>query len=348
MLKFYISHLFSHLWSSFKLGEAMKFFLLILAMFITQNLWAWGDMGHSIVGEIAERNLTKKAKAFVQSILGVEPLAVAATWPDRVRDDNRFKAFSEYHFWEDDSGLSYADIPMSKRSDRDAHTIVSQAYRILLGSKLNKNQKMIYLRYFIHILGDVHQPMHLGNPSDLGGNLCSVRFKDMKDPVKLHAVWDSMIIEKIPRKDGKKGSMYYPELTELILNDISAPNEITGTPVEWYDETRKLLSVAYPDKQPTAPEDRAYCKRHDPETDKIVNGKYDESKIPTLDDEYIAAAIPVIKKQLLLGGLRLAHLLNKIGEDSNSYGAMDEKKLLDGVLITNDRTNRTPQSKSKK
>lgn len=325
----------------------MKFFATLLILFSTQNLWAWGDLGHSVVGEIAERNLTKKGKQFVQSILGVEPLAVAATWPDHVRSDERFNAFDAYHFWDNDTDASYANFPADKRKSRDAHTIVSQAHKNLVGSRLNKSQKMILLRYFIHILGDVHQPMHLGTPSDMGGNLCEVKLKGLKDNVKLHSVWDSKIVEMIPRKNGKKGAMYYPELAELVLSDIPAPSEITGTPVEWYDETRKLLPATYPDKQPTAPEDRTYCKRVDPVTNKVVNGKFDESKVSLLEDAFIDNAIPIVKKQLLMGGLRLAHLLNKMGEDANVYGVMDEKKVIDGILISNDK-NRAPQSKEKK
>ena len=65
-------------------------FLMTSLLTIPQKAFSWGDMGHEVVGEVAEQNLSADGRAFVRGILGVEPLAVAATWPDHVRDDKRF------------------------------------------------------------------------------------------------------------------------------------------------------------------------------------------------------------------------------------------------------------------
>ena len=331
----------------------MKFIFLVTilsVLTISNSAWSWGDLGHSAVGEIAERNLTKKGKEFVQSILGIEPLALAATWPDHVRDDARFKAFTPYHFWDMPAGFSsFTQLSeATQREEKDAHTIIGQAHKLLVGSKLSKKQKMILMLYFVHVVGDVHQPLHLGNPIDQGGNLCSVKLKGETKTMNLHSFWDTYIVESSKLTWGKTGYFTYNDLVGMILKDIPAPNEITGTPIEWYDETRKLLSVVYPDgKTPLAPEEREYCRRIDPTTRMRVDGKYDESKIKPLDDEYIAMALPIVKKQILLGGLRLASMLNKMGEQYKAHDYMDEKKIIDGVLIKNS-SDRTPQSKSKK
>jgi len=358
----------------------ISFNLLFLYIFIQSPFaWSWGDLGHSAVGEIAERNLTEKGKALVKSILGVEPLAVAATWPDHVRDDKRFKEFAPYHFWDMKEGESAIQKSNSERGPKDAHTIVSQAHDLLIGSKLNRAQKMIFLRYFIHILGDVHQPLHLGNPLDMGGNTCKVKVKinenleedaDLKDEVNnqnkpnaedktkckdteitvnLHSFWDSKIIDLIKQKEALKEFFSYNSLIKIIQKDVKLTlNDISGTPLEWYEETRKLIPSTYPDKEPTAAENHLYCRIIDLKTKKSVNGKFDESKIPLLDDQYITTAMTIVKKQLLLGGLRLAYLLNKIAEDFQEVEKFDEFEVLKGVLIKNENLLRRPSSKSMK
>lgn len=329
----------------------MKILFIVISMLAISPLaWSWGDLGHSAVGDIAEQNLTEKGKMLVQSILGLEPLAVAATWPDHVRDDNRFKEFASYHFWDMPEGVtSYAQISESQREERDAQTIISQVPKLLVSSRLGKKHKMVLMRYLVHVVGDVHQPFHLGNPSDRGGNLCEVKIKGQKDILKLHSVWDSQIIDTM-KPEGNKG-FYYPQLVKMILKEVPAPKEITGTPLEWYDETRKLLAAAYPDegKEGVKPEDRAYCKRVDPKNpNAVVDGKFDATQIPTLSDQYMANSVSVVKKQILLAGLRLAHILNKAGEDYAVYDYIDEKKLIQDTLIKNKTSERTPQSKSKK
>ncbi len=323
---------------------------LICALVYSHIAWSWGDLGHSAVGEIAERNLTPKAKTFVQSIIGIEPLAIAATWPDHVRDDKRFKGFTPYHFWDLPPGSSFAEFPDSQRGERDAHTIVSQAPELLVSDKLNIKQKQILLRYFIHILGDVHQPLHLGHPIDQGGNHCEVKMSAEAKPTNLHSVWDSQIIEKIKSKSKSTGYFTYNDLVSVILKDVKAPRKVKGTPLEWYDETRKLLVFAYPDgKENVKPEDRPYCRQSDPVSHKKIDGKYDATKVPVLDEKFFETAIPLVEKQILLGGLRLAHLLNKMAENSNVTGHDDEQKIISEILIKNDLSaNRTPQSKPKK
>src|SRR6185437_16951518 len=149
-----------------------KLVVIALALVLSNLAFAWGDLGHQAVGEIAERNLTPEAKKMVQSILGVEPMAVAATFPDKVRSDPRFKDFTPYHFLEIPDGYDYENMPASERAEKDAHTIISQVPALLKDPKVSRDRKMTLLRYLIHVVGDVHQPLHVGNARDMGANLC--------------------------------------------------------------------------------------------------------------------------------------------------------------------------------
>lgn len=332
-------------------GFDMKPIIILIGFFLfnCESLWAWGDLGHSVIGEIAQRNLTQEGKVLVQNILGVEPLAVAATWPDHMRDDSRFKPFADYHFFQTDKS-SFKDVTAAERAKKDADTIISRVPNLIVDpqSKLNKEQKKILLKYFIHVVGDIHQPLHVGYPTDMGANLCDVYLPNYTKETKLHSIWDTKLLDYIESGSPAGKETYYPKLTELILKEYVKPIVISDSPSEWYDESRQLLSNVYPDKEQTSPENRTYCKRVDPKTHKIVDGKYDSKTLPHLDKEYIDKAVPIIKKQLWLGGLRLAHLLNQMGEKYKSKDYLDEDKLIKEILIENENVSRKPQSQSKK
>src|SRR5687768_16063144 len=82
---------------------------------------AWGELGHQVMGEIAEKILSQdpRAKQALTRVLGVEPRAIAAAWPDEVRDDERFKPFAPYHF------ISIGADGKS-HDEKNAHTILEQ------------------------------------------------------------------------------------------------------------------------------------------------------------------------------------------------------------------------------
>src|SRR5690606_5825151 len=160
----------------------------IMAMAASSSVWAWGDLGHETTGEIAEQIIAKDAKTknAVQAILGVEPLAKAAIFPDHVRDDGRFNDFAPYH---------YVTIFRDSQTytEKNALTILKKYPDILTNRKYPREAKMIALRYLVHVVGDIHQPLHVGNEFDLGGNACQVKWQPSDDNgavrVNLHSAW---------------------------------------------------------------------------------------------------------------------------------------------------------------
>src|SRR5437660_477849 len=83
--------------------------LVVLAILAPVRGWAWGNLGHQAVADVAERNLSKKAQQLVFEILGAEPLAIAAIFPDEVRAVPAFKDFANYHFLEIPEGKTAAE-----------------------------------------------------------------------------------------------------------------------------------------------------------------------------------------------------------------------------------------------
>ena len=306
----------------------LKIFLVLNAFLMSHQVLAWGDLAHEAVGEIAERNLTPKAKAFVVSILGVETLAYASIFPDIVRPDKRFLGYNPYHFLAVPYGKRYEGLSEEEKVDKDANVIIQKAKDVFTNPAYSQAQKSLMLKYLIHVVGDVHQPLHVGNGDDIGANLCYVFVynKSKLEKVNLHYVWDILLVEEIKRnflKEHKNIKHFtYSDFVGLILSENKGATALNYQSVSqepimtWYQESQQLHSRVYPDKKETAPNQRSYCKKFDEKTKQVINGNYDESKLPILNQKYINESLKIIKKQILKGGYHLAALLNKIATSS--------------------------------
>lgn len=344
---------------------------------------AWGDTGHETVAEIAERFIADDTKRFVQKILGPEPLVIAATFPDQVRSDARFKGFAPYHFVEIAGGTEY------KPGERkNGHTILHKAPGLLRSAELSRERKMILLRYLIHVVGDVHQPLHVGNGFDMGANLCDVtwvrpenyeierKYKaasaeekakmtlPKRDDKNLHSVWDDALLDVMKEEFQAKAAQSgrgkpwfgYKELSDWVLSEAIGTTdprkegeakgkysraqlrEWADSPLlTWYSESRSLHDRVYPEKPYVdAPDKRVYCKMKDEKTGKVVNGaKNPKIPYPVLDEEYSTARTPLIRLQLLKGGIRLARLLDRVAKGQD-VEVQKDVEILESVLIEND------------
>ena len=170
-------------------------FLLSFTFLMHSQAFGWGDLGHETVAEIAERILSSdsKTKIAIQGIIGVEPFGISATWPDAARNDERFAEFAPYHYL-----TIYRDNRVSEKS---ALTVLKKYPNILTDLKAPRESKMLAIRYLIHVVGDIHQPLHIGNEFDRGGNFCQILWQ--KDPARpgvsknLHSVWDSTLVDQV-------------------------------------------------------------------------------------------------------------------------------------------------------
>src|SRR5690606_26393967 len=118
-----------------------------------------------------------KAKKFVRQIVGIEPLSTSATWPDQVRSDSRFadyETFASYHFTTIPYGYTFDTIPSTRLVKKDSHTILSKVPKLLLDPNVSIEIRQIWYRYLVHVVGDVHQPFHVGSGWDRGANLCKI------------------------------------------------------------------------------------------------------------------------------------------------------------------------------
>nr|WP_297308888.1 S1/P1 nuclease [uncultured Flavobacterium sp.] len=256
-----------------------KSLAVICLLLITQFSFAWGTNGHRIIAEIAERHLTDEAKENIKKIYGNQKLAYWANWPDFIKSDNAFDYASSWHYVNIPGDLKYDDflVAMQETSDdnmyKRALILVDELKNDKDLSDLEKQQKLAFL---IHIIGDSHQPMHVGRAEDLGGNKITVEWFGRK--TNIHSVWDSSLV------DYEKYS--YTEYCDVL--DILSENENAklseNNYIDWIFETYQLSNNIYSEVQ--------------------VNDK--------LGYNYHYLNKQNIESQLLKGGLRLAKLLNEI------------------------------------
>ncbi|WP_374950924.1 S1/P1 nuclease, partial [Mucilaginibacter sp.] len=147
-----------------KISILKKILLGVAIMYLPLQSMAWGTNGHRISGQIADSYLTPKARAAIKAILGNESLAMASNWADFIKSDPNFNYLYNWHFINFDKTLSQADMQAYLKADTatDAYTRINFLTAQLKNKALSKTNKMLYLRMLIHIVEDVHQPMHTG------------------------------------------------------------------------------------------------------------------------------------------------------------------------------------------
>jgi hypothetical protein len=239
----------------------------------------WGQLGHRIVGEIAESYLTPKAKAEVKKILGDESMAMASNWADFVKSDTAYKYLSAWHYIDFPKGLTYDQMKEELKKDtaKDAYTAINFLSKELKKKNLAQGKKKMYLRLLIHIVGDVHQPLHVSPEGTSGGNDVKVQWFGSNS--NLHRVWDEQLI------DDQKLS--YTEFADAINHSTAAERKKwQGQPLsEWLYESYTIAQDLHNEIK---------------DNNQKLSYRYGYDHLQTLN------------QQLLKGGVRLAGLLNEI------------------------------------
>lgn len=173
-----------------------KFIVIIFfSLYLPLQSMAWGMLGHRIVGEIASSFLTPKAKAEVEKILGNESLAMSSTWADFIRSDSNYKYLTQWHYIDFAEDMTYDQMKeyLSKDTNVNAYTKLNFLIKQLKNKQLQQKDKQLYLRMLVHIIGDLHQPLHVSPRGDNGGN--SIKVKWFSEESNLHRVWDENLIQ---------------------------------------------------------------------------------------------------------------------------------------------------------
>ncbi|MES2278390.1 MAG: S1/P1 nuclease [Bacteroidota bacterium] len=242
-------------------------------------LISWGFVGHRTIATIATNHLTPKAREGIRKLIGDTALADISTWADDVRSSNpAFASTAPWHYINLSSGYNYNQFVEAVKNAKapNVYTALQKCEADLKSDTTTLPYRRIALKFVVHLVGDLHQPMHVSHAEDQGGNLVQVTFNG--DPTNLHSLWDSKLIGRHPMPVNMLTAEY----------DKATPEEIA----RWQsDDTMKWLYESY----------------------MISEEIYKAAaKNPRFDDSYYNVAIPIIQKRLLQGGIRLAGVLNDI------------------------------------
>lgn len=215
--------------------------LILIAMLASAQAFGWGAIGHRAAAQIAEDYLTPEARIAVEEILGAETLAEASTWADFMRaDPSEFwqQTANPWHYVTVPPGKTYEDVGPPEQGD--AASALTRFTVMLRDGEATPDDRALALRFIVHIIADLHQPLHVGNGTDRGGNDFEITY--FGEPSNLHRLWDSQLIES------KKLS--YTELAAW-LNARIGPNDFRAwnnpDPLVWIAESAAIRDRIYPD-----------------------------------------------------------------------------------------------------
>lgn len=260
-------------------------FLCISLLLSSISSYAWGPKGHDVVAAIAEQHLTKKARKALNELLDGKSIVYYSSWMDNIQNspywENGYNKTKTWHYANVDKGLTYQT--MKKNENGDVVTGLEFLTKELTENydNLTDSMRVDYVKMIVHMVGDLHCPMHAGRLSDLGGNRMKVKWFGQN--TNLHSVWDSKMIDS-----ARKWS--YTEWVEHL--DRTSPKYrkgiMRGTYEEWFTETVDGAASIYD-----------YVESLDSEN-------------PNLSYQFVYDFSPLLEDRLLVGGLRLAYVLNTI------------------------------------
>ena len=244
--------------------EKGVYFILFVFCCLTAN--AWGSKGHAMVAQVAFTYLDDATKKNVMAYLDGMTIEEAANWMDNIKDDRSYDYMKPWH---------YANFGEGKAVEIfEGANIMYQLEQALKAlqhkDKMSKAEIKLKILYLFHLIGDLHQPLHVGYGRDKGGNTVQLNYKGKG--TNLHSFWDSGIIyyQNISLADCLKAQTYSAAEVEVLQKmDV----------VSWGNDSRTLLGAVY---------------------------DYKKAKV---SDDYVAQSGLLIENQIQKAGIRLAGIL---------------------------------------
>ena len=252
-----------------------RLLITLVAVCSTLTSFGWGQKGHDIVAYIAECNLSPRTYRKVVAALDGHSPVYYANWLDGASHTPEYAYTKTWHYANVDEGQTFATQPRNEKGD--VVQAVMAIVEKLKSGKLSAEEENVNLRMLIHLVGDMHCPMHAGRLTDRGGN--SVKVKFFGKQCKLHSLWDSEIVESAHRWGYTEWQREIDRVSKAERRDI-----VKGTPTDWFVQTHAAAVEVY---------------KHTPEG-------------ASLSYDYVTQFTSMVEVQLLRGGVRLAYLLNEI------------------------------------
>ena len=299
---------------------------------------AWGCKGHQTVALIAEKHLTPQARQLVEKLLGENPIdpqlkrycgnttndlqVDASTWPDDVRNERHH---GPWHYIDIPRGKHKGSLEEYCGADGCVTRAIEEQRAVLKDKSADPVKRAEAVRYLIHFVGDMHQPLHVINNGDNGGNCVPVKYlhhEPLLNPLhperedyspNLHQIWDTEIVER--DMEVSNPHRYADELDEKFRAE-SASWEASGIHVEnwaWevHERAETEVYAAFPGKTAIEPDVKPKgC------SDNNHIGKREFEKHLAVDETYQTRAAKTEEKGLAEAGVRLAMILNEAAKSN--------------------------------
>jgi hypothetical protein len=255
--------------------------LSLCTLFVTAvALISWGVTGHRTIGRIAANHLSPQASAAVRELLGNETLAEASTWADEVRNQPDYKHTGPWHYINLPLGLTEPAFEKAVKgmTQENVYSALLQQEQVLGSTASSKEQKIEALKFIVHFIGDLHQPMHVSREEDKGGNTIQVNYAGVG--TNLHALWDSKLLDHLGLDDQQLAQ----KVDQVSAAQVAAWQ--SDPLIKWIWESYEISSKLYAEID-------------------AMNGR-------SIDDSYYQAHIQIVQQRIEMAGVRLAGVLNRI------------------------------------
>jgi hypothetical protein len=264
-----------------------SFFVIALALLLLVQMpapiWAWGRIDHRITSRLAEKRLNPNVKATIAALLEEgESIADASTWADENR--GRLPKTAPWHYVDVPLDVPRYDSRFSADNPKKGCIVdkIREFQATLKDPARSVEERRFAVRFLIHLIEDLHMPMHVGDNHEKGGNLTEVRFYDRG--TNMHRLWDSDMIERA----GDDEDFWLVDLAEFDTPANRAA-AMQGIAEDWATESLVAARAAY----------------LVPETSKRLKSGQ------KLSDAYVTANMPIVRQRLYQAGIRLARVLNE-------------------------------------
>lgn len=267
-----------------------------LAVVLASPAHGWSSHGHRVVGHLADFELTEAAREAVLDLLEAgESLGSVGPWADWVREEREETA--PLHYINGPTDCLYLSESDYALPQGNVYSAVLGYAEQLANPELPRSQRAEALKFLVHFIGDLHQPLHTGFAEDRGGNAVAVVYRD--EVISLHRYWDRYILDRHTRRFDPRAFAGY--LQARFSDDERRRWAAVDNPRDWVIESRGYIFAGL------------YGM---PRTDAGIDDA--EGPMPVLDEAYRAVWLPVAEHQLARAGTRLAAMLNTIFETRSS------------------------------
>lgn len=274
--------LFRSLQSRFCRQGLVPVLIAVWLLLSSGSALSFGADGHRIIIAIAENHISEKTAESIHQLIEGADLAKLSLWPDTIRRLPEWQNSKYWHYINVDDDQQLSVVEHDENGHGDILWALQHFSNQLKDPQLGRREQIEALAFLSHLIADIHQPLHVGRQDDRGGNKVRVKWLDQRKTVNLHQVWDRLLISA----SNKTPKQYARRLDQASDQQITLWQQTEF--LDWANQSKALRSQVY-------------------DFGTQIRGQH-----IVLNTAYVERNKPIIERQLLVAGIRLAGCLESI------------------------------------